>query len=155
MPVRVTSQRGYGGYSRYLKKIGARVLDACGAAEAELSLYVCGDRRMMELNSSWRGRAGTTDVLAFAQREGQGASLAGNLLGDVVICLDQARRQAEEQGVALEQELVLLLVHGVLHLLGYEHEGVDTATKRRMFRRQAALVKELWQGTAGGKRSGR
>ncbi len=109
---------------------------------------------MTELNSAWRGRDRTTDVLAFAQREGPGPAPDENLLGDVVICIDQARRQAAENRVPLERELAMLLVHGVLHLLGYEHEGVDAATRRRMFRRQSRLLERLWEDAGARSRRG-
>lgn len=96
------------------------------------------------LNRDWRGKNKATDVLSFPQvssDELRGLSRAAKAkprsvpewwLGDVVISLDRAREQAEEHGLSLEQELEVLLAHGLLHLLGFDHErGPAEATKMR------------------------
>ena len=102
-----------------------RLLAATDRATGQLSVVVVGDRAMRTLNRSYRGRDKTTDVLAFSQIEGAPV-LTGEddseALGDVVIALPAARRQARAGGWTLEEELLRLLVHGVLHLLGYDHE---------------------------------
>ena len=103
-----------------LKRIAAHVLQAVGEAEALLSLEIVGDGRMRRLNRTFRHRDKTTDVLAFATREGPGPPSL--LLGDIVISLPQAIRQAREHEQDIDQELVVLLIHGVLHLCGYDHE---------------------------------
>ena len=92
---------------------------------------------MRRLNRDWRGKDRPTDVLSFAQAEGPGGAPPG-LLGDVVISLDTARRQAAERAAPLGAELDRLLIHGVLHLLGYDHER-SPAEARRMQRRERAL----------------
>jgi rRNA maturation RNase YbeY len=106
--------------------------------QAELSVVLVDDRRMRRLNREYRGRDRSTDVLSFAQQEGPAGAPAG-LLGDVVISVPATRRQARERGVPLADEGDRLLVHGVLHLLGYDHEG-STAEARRMQRRERALL---------------
>ncbi len=110
-------------------------------AEAELSLVLVSDAVMRRLNRDWRGKDRPTDVLSFAQAEGPGGAPAG-LLGDVVISLDTARRQAAERAAPLGSELDRLLVHGVLHLLGYDHER-SPAEARRMQRRERALARRM------------
>jgi len=122
------------------------LLRLCGRQQAELSLLLCGDQEMRELNRQYRGRDRSTDVLAFSQQEGPGPEQRPPLLGDVVICVDQARRQAGRGQRALERELLLLLVHGTLHLLGYEHEGVDGDRARSMEEKQQQLLDLLLQG---------
>ena len=112
-----------------------RALDLRG----ELSLLLVSDGEMRRLNRRWRGRDRPTDVLAFAQAEGPGGAPDG-MLGDVVISVDTARRQAAERGETLGREAERLLVHGVLHLLGYDHER-STAEARRMQRRERALAR--------------
>jgi probable rRNA maturation factor len=104
----------------------ARVLRAAGeswAGGAELSVAVISDREMRRLNRRWRGKNRATDVLSFPLAE-PGA------LGDVVISLDTARRQARAGGWPLSIELRRLLAHGILHCRGYDHE--TAAGARRM-----------------------
>ncbi|MDJ0786092.1 MAG: rRNA maturation RNase YbeY [Myxococcota bacterium] len=103
------------------------ILDLTGHAGAELSLRLVADEEMAELNESYRGKAGPTDVLSFSLLEGDHADHRGALLGDVVIAVPVARRQADERAAPLLDELTRLLVHGVLHLLGHDHEEADEA----------------------------
>jgi probable rRNA maturation factor len=118
-----------------------RLLRELRLADAELSVVLCSDAVIHALNRDWRGRDRPTDVLSFAQGEGEGARPEG-LLGDVVISVDTAQRQADERGATLGRETDRLLVHGLLHLLGYDHE-VSPAEARRMQRRERALDRVL------------
>ena len=113
------------------------LLAAVGEERAELSIALLDDADVAVLNERWRGRPGPTDVLAFSLREGRHARHRGALLGDVVIALGVAARQAAERGHDLETECRRLLIHGVLHLLGYDHERTNEA--RRMRARERAL----------------
>ena len=105
-------------------------LDAC--RDYDVSLRLCGDAAMRQLNRAWRGKDKPTDVLAFAQREAAHAD--GALLGDLVISVDTARRQARR---GLPAELLHLASHGLCHLLGYDHR--DDREEREMNARAAAL----------------
>jgi len=120
---------------------GRRLLVALRLPEAELSLVLVSDAVMRRLNRQWRGADRPTDVLSFAQVEGQGGAPEG-LLGDVVISVDTARRQARERAAPLARELDRLLIHGVLHLLGYDHER-SPADAQRMQRRERSLARQL------------
>ena len=106
------------------------LLAAVGQIEAELSLRLADDAEIAALNERWRGRSGPTDVLSFSLLEGDHDGHRGPLLGDVVIGLAVAERQAREQGHGLGEELDRLLIHGLLHLLGHDHEEPEPA--RRM-----------------------
>ena len=97
---------------------------------AELSILLCDDPTIHALNRDYRKKDRPTDVLAFAMREGQDGHLAGDVLGDVIISLETAKRQAGERGVRTRDEVVMLLAHGVLHLLGWDHR--TDAEDRRM-----------------------
>lgn len=121
-------------------RCATRTLDALGLAAAEVAVILVADRRSRELNRRWRGVDRPTDVLAFSQREGRGGALHPEVLGDVVISVATAARQAREAGHSLAAELDLLLVHGILHLAGYEHEG-DPAGARAMRRREKSLLR--------------
>lgn len=109
---------------------------AKGLRRAEISLSLLSDAKMRAINKQWRGKDSTTDVLSFPlleARELAAVLRAGPefLLGDVVIALGRAKEQALEHGVSLRQELDLLLVHGILHLLGLDHE-ISPKEARRM-----------------------
>lgn len=114
---------------RRLRRPGSRV-----------TVVLVGDRAMRELNRRWRGVDRTTDVLSFPQLEGPGGGLHPEELGDVAISVPTARRQAAAAGHCLMAELDRLLVHGLLHLLGHEHEG-DAAGARAMRRREASIIR--------------
>jgi rRNA maturation RNase YbeY len=118
-----------------------RLLAALGRRDAELSVLLVSDRCMRGLNRRWRGRDRPTDVLSFSQLEGEGAAPPA-LLGDVVISVPTARRQAAACGESLGRESERLLIHGLLHLLGYDHER-SAAEARRMQRRERALARAL------------
>jgi probable rRNA maturation factor len=97
------------------------VVERLGEEPAEVHLVLTGDDRIRELNRHWRGRDAATDVLSFP--DGDPLPDGGRLLGEIVISVDTARRQAVTQGHDERRELVELALHGTLHLLGYDHEN--------------------------------
>lgn len=98
-----------------------------------------GDEIMRELNRRFRGLDRTTDVLSFPMQEGLDSGVHPFLLGDVVISMDAASRQARRRRHSLEKEMDVLLIHGVLHLLGYDHTGSERQ-RREMRRRERQLL---------------
>jgi probable rRNA maturation factor len=120
-----------------LQRRAQRMLAALRLARAELSLVLCDDPAIHALNRRHRRKDKPTDVLAFAMREGAPMPRAGALLGDVVISLDAARRQAREHEHSLWTEVTLLLAHGLLHLVGYDHR---TDEEEAEMNRQAARL---------------
>ena len=106
------------------------MLRALKLPRAELSVLLCDDATIHALNRDYRKKDKATDVLAFALREGEWGHLAGDALGDVIISLDTATRQARERGAASRDEVRMLLAHGLLHLLGWDHQ--TDADDRRM-----------------------
>lgn len=125
-----------------LERLAAHALEAEGVDRpAELSILLADDGVVRELNRTYRGADAPTDVLSFAQREGDDFARpegAAPHLGDVVISLDTAQRQAAEYGQTLHDEVAHLLVHGILHLLGYDHERI--AEERAMRAREDAIL---------------
>lgn len=121
MPVEIT-RRGPGRKvpSRALKKIAQGILAVLGEGEAELSLALIGDAEMRKLNARYRRKDYPTDVLSFPLEEKLPS--AERLLGDVIISVEKARQQATERGRTRDEEMVTLLIHGIVHLLGYDHE---------------------------------
>ncbi|MEQ1792538.1 MAG: rRNA maturation RNase YbeY, partial [Nitrospiraceae bacterium] len=116
------------------------ILSDVGEASAELGILFVGDQRMRSLNRQYRGKDRTTDVLAFAMREAPHSS--SSVLGDVVIAVPTAVRQAKEGQRSLDEELTVLLVHGILHLCGYDHERSEKEA-RRMQRRERMILRSL------------
>ena len=116
-----------------------RILNALAYPESELSVVLVDDEEMSSLNWQYRGRQGTTNVLAFAMREGEFGEISPELLGDVIISLPTAQRQAEEAGIALDAMISRLLVHGILHLVGFDHVQDENAA-REMEQRSAELL---------------
>jgi probable rRNA maturation factor len=127
-----------------------------------LSMLIIGDDRMREINREYRGKDKPTDVLSFPQFEPaeiQGRRKvptgSGEFLGDLVISTDTTLRQAAKFEVSVEDEFVRLVVHGLLHLCGYDHEGVSRNEAERMRRRERRIRKALLadpaltQGSAG------
>jgi probable rRNA maturation factor len=119
----------------------------------ELALVITGDRGIRDLNRDFLGIDAPTDVLAFPTQEKGGpfvaAPGAGDYLGDVIISYPRAEAQAREQGHFTQQELDLLVVHGILHLLGYDHADADE--KAAMWAHQDAILSNIWPaaGTVG------
>ncbi|HEX7840514.1 MAG TPA: rRNA maturation RNase YbeY [Kofleriaceae bacterium] len=126
---------------RRLRTEVARMIRAAarhdGSADYEVSLRLVGDAEICALNRGYRAKDRPTDVLAFAQREGPSAQVHPALLGDLVISVDTARRQARH---GLYRELLHLASHGLCHLLGYDHR--DDAEEAEMNARAAALRAE-------------
>lgn len=121
--------------------------------KAELSVVLCDDDVMAPLNQEWRGKAGPTDVLSFPLDDGDDGDGGGFVLppgmprqlGDLVISVDTARRQADELGHDLHTELRVLVVHGLLHLLGYDHEQGE-AEAAQMRSEEARVLATLGGG---------
>jgi len=110
-----------------------------GFQTREVSITFVTDKTIRELNRHYRGIDSATDVLAFAMQEGEFKEITPDLLGDVIISVETAQRQAEERGHSLEQELGILLIHGLLHLAGYDHITDEEAIPMQ------EKEKELWQ----------
>ena len=147
MPAFVSIRNGpFGDVSRaFVRRWAERMLACLDLAQAELSVVVTDDREIGELNKVFRHRDRPTDVLAFAMREGEqigaAAAVRGSreMLGDVVVSVETARRQARQRRRPLDAEVRMLLAHGVLHLVGYDHrstreETVMTAETERLCR---------------------
>jgi probable rRNA maturation factor len=116
----------------------SKALRVVPADDAGVTIAFVSDRAMRELNRRWRGKRGTTDVLSFPLEQEEWEQGEGRTLGDVVISVERAARQAEENGLTLDEEIAQLILHGLLHLCGYDHEtdkGEMNALELRLRRR--------------------
>jgi probable rRNA maturation factor len=121
-----------------------KILRGLGYPEAELSLLFTGDEGITELNRRYLKRDKPTNVLAFPMIDAEQPEVKTSMLGDIVISLDAALREAQACGESLEGAIDRLLVHGLVHLLGYDHEG-----SRQEARRMQKEEKRLLAMTAG------
>lgn len=97
----------------------------------DVSVVFVDDHHIRDLNRRYLHRDGPTDVLAFGMREGEDAQFAESTLGDVYVSLDRARQQAVEYGVTYQEEVLRLVIHGVLHILGHDHREEEEATNMK------------------------
>ncbi len=121
------------------REFGVKALSAIGAEEESATVVFVSDRAMRDLNRRFRGLNKTTDVLSFPAERArfEEASEAG--LGDVVISIERAEKQAAENHLSLEEELAQLVLHGLLHLCGYDHETDDGEMNRLELRLRRRL----------------
>ena len=141
MPVEITRRNaGKEVPSRALKKVTQAILSIVGRAEAELSLALIGNAEMQKLNRKYRHKDYPTDVLSFPIEDK--LPTTHRLLGDVVISVEKAREQAHEHGRTRDEELVTLLIHGIVHLLGYDHER-SSRDARAMKRLENKIYRQL------------
>lgn len=130
MEVQIKSQRRMAGLrSRKIKQALTRVLGGLALHDAELSVLLTDDATISDLNRRYRGKEGPTNVLAFPMSEG--AFPEGRMmLGDVVVSVDTAMRESIQSGEPLESRILRLLLHGLLHLLGHDHESSPSEARR-------------------------
>ena len=124
------------------------ILDALECPEKELSISLVEDLEIADLNARYLQREGPTNVIAFPMQEGEFADISPDLLGDVVISVDTAKREGEAAGMDVETRTVELLVHGVLHLMGYDHEH-DEEDARRMEEKSKAVLAAIGMRSGG------
>ena len=131
------------------RRTAQAILDALDNPEAELSLLILDDRQIAELNREYLQREGATNVIAFPMREEDVSQPPTPLLGDVVISAQTAEREATEADMDVSLRFAQLLVHGILHLFGYDHESGETqalemdARSHELLNRIGAQVDDL------------
>ncbi|MBE9504299.1 MAG: rRNA maturation RNase YbeY [Proteobacteria bacterium] len=125
-----------------VKKTAKRILELLNCSEAELSILLVDDKEIQVINRDYRKIDSATDVIAFAMREGEFGYINDDMLGDVVISVETAGRQAEEAGREVWNEVRFLLIHGILHLLGYDHVN-DDVERKRMEKKEQEILKQL------------
>jgi probable rRNA maturation factor len=135
----LVKKRVRGVESKLLSKIAHRALEVLGLNKAELSIVLVSDAQIRRLNKLYRNKDKPTDVLSFPIGEKVEDWL---ILGDIVISVDAAKRQAQELGHSLKEELRRLLVHGLVHLLGYDHE-LGGEEEKKFFELEEFVLREL------------
>lgn len=105
-----------------VKRSLGKILEALGKKDREVSLVFMDDEGITDINRQYLGRDCSTNVIAFSMNEGEFGSINPSVLGDIVISAETALRDAQAGGLSIEDELDYLMIHGILHLLGYDHE---------------------------------
>ncbi len=139
--------RGSGVNARALIAAAKKLLVAVGESGSSLSVSLVGDAAIRELNREHRGKDAATDVLSFSidgEASDTSPAVPERMLGDVVISVDTARRQAADYDASLQDELYRLLIHGVLHVLGHDHERAGE--RRAMEREERRLADAIELG---------
>ena len=106
---------------RTIRKKAQAVLSALDCPDGELSIVIVDDRRIAELNQAYLQHSGPTNVISFSMQEGDFGDINPQLIGDIVISADTCAREAQEAGISTENRFDQLLIHGILHLFGYDH----------------------------------
>ena len=125
-----------------LRKVARKILSVSGCPDAQLSILIVDDAQIQEVNHDYLGKDRPTNVISFAMQEGEGGGVQPDLLGDVVISAETAARDAYEAQASFESELYFLLLHGILHLLGYDHED-NPVEARRMEQKSEELLQRV------------
>jgi probable rRNA maturation factor len=124
-----------------VEKNADRILKMLGKKNCELSLVLCDDRYIRRLNKQYLGKDKPTNVISFPQQEGEG--IEGNHLGDIVISAQRASSEAGKSGITFEERLLQLIIHGICHLCGYDHEDVSLDKAQQMEKKELELLEKL------------
>ena len=134
---------------KIIEKQADQILAHLDSSDKELSILVVDNARIRQLNQQYRDKDSATDVLSFPQfeedDENEEPAFSSHLLGDVVLSIETAELQAKEHDLSLEEELILLLIHGILHLMGFDHERSEAEAKA-MQKQSRMLFDKLYPG---------
>ena len=153
MEINITLEKGFGDCldAGWLQEIAAAALSAEKAADnAEMGIVIAGQQQVQQLNRDYRNIDRPTDVLSFPMQEGDDPDFASppdgiSHLGDVIISCPQAEKQAKEHGHTLKKEMATLIIHGVLHLLGYDH--IEDEEAETMESREKQILQDIMEKT--------
>lgn len=126
-----------------MQKIEAKaqaVLGALDCHDGELSILIVDDHRIAELNQTYLNHSGPTNVISFAMQEGEFGDINPHLLGDVVISADTCDREARDAGIPFEDRFDQLLIHGILHIFGYDHVNSEKEAEKMEAKSDALLT---------------
>lgn len=125
-----------------IQKKAQSILNALGSPDDELSIVVVDDERIAVINATYLSHPGPTNVIAFSMREGDYGDINPQIIGDVIISMDTCAREARQAAIGIEERFDQLLVHGILHLFGYDHTR-SQAQAREMATKSEALMTVL------------
>ena len=128
---------------RRIRSTVLKIMKMLDCADKELSISLVDDDYIQELNKHYLGRDKTTNVISFSIREGEYGNINPQLLGDVIISVDTAMKDADKGKLSIDQEIDFLMIHGILHLLGYNHENTTKEETKKMRQKEKELFNEI------------
>ncbi|PKN06397.1 MAG: rRNA maturation RNase YbeY [Deltaproteobacteria bacterium HGW-Deltaproteobacteria-7] len=120
-----------------------RILKILNCADKEISISFVDDEGIKQLNKQYLGKDKSTNVLSFSLQEGEYGNINPQILGDIVISTQTALRDAVKGKLTVEQEIDFLMIHGILHLLGYNHENTTKEETKKMRQKEKELFNEM------------
>jgi probable rRNA maturation factor len=137
-----------------LRQTAKAILSALDCPNAELSILIVDNQQIAKLNREFFNRKGPTNVIAFPMQAGQFSEISPNLLGDVVISIETALQESRNAGLSMEERVNQLLIHGILHLLGYDHVTTESEA-RKMEKKASKLLKIIEKEVRDGRSCGK
>lgn len=128
---------------RKIRSTTTKLLKHLDYPDKEISLYFVDDNIIQQLNKQYRNKDKPTDVLSFSLAEGEFGNINPDILGDIVISVEKAAADASKNSLSLKQEIDFLIIHGLLHLLGYNHENTTKEETKKMQNKQNELFNLL------------
>lgn len=126
-----------------MRQVAERILRNLNCQDKELSLVLLDDDEIRKINRDYLGRDYPTNVISFSLLEGKFSNINPHMLGDIVISTETACRHANEEKIPLQDELDFLMIHGLLHLLGYNHEGTSCSEAAKMKEKEQELFAQI------------
>lgn len=121
----------------------AKLLKLLDCAEMEISVTFVDDETIQRLNKQYLAKDRPTNVISFPLQEGEFCDINPDMLGDIVISVDTARRDADKGNIRFDEEIIFLIIHGLLHLTGYNHENTSQANALSMKKKEKELFRLL------------
>ncbi len=132
--------------TRKLRPVISKIMKILDCADKEISINFVDDAKIKQLNKQYLGRDKATNVLSFSLREDEYGDINPQILGDIVISVETAQKDAAYGNLTVDQEIDFLIIHGLLHLLGYDHENTTKKETNKMRKKE----KELFNIVCGG-----
>jgi metalloprotein, YbeY/UPF0054 family len=128
---------------RRIRSTILKILKILDCADKEISLYFVDDENIKQLNKQYLGKDKATNVISFSLREGEYGNINPHILGDIILSVETAQRDAIKGNFTVTQEIEFLIIHGILHLLGYNHENTTQKETNKMRRKEKELFNAI------------
>ena len=129
---------------RRIRRTALKILKILDCADKEISLSFVDDENIKQLNKQYLGKDKATNVISFSLREGEYSNINPQILGDIIISVETAQRDAIKENLTVTQELEFLIIHGILHLLGYNHENTTKKETNKMRQKEKDLFNIIY-----------
>jgi len=128
---------------RRIRRTGLKILKILDCADKEISLSFVDDENIKQLNKQYLGKDKATNVISFSLQEGEYSNINPQILGDIIISVETAQRDTIKENLTVTQELEFLIIHGILHLLGYNHENTTKKETNKMQQKEKDLFNAI------------